>query len=123
MSNLIYPELSYTIVGLAYAVHKALGPGLLESCYEGAMVVELQRAAIPFQRQQVFPVNYKGEYIGAYIADLVVDGKIILELKSVKALNAEMKAQLINYLKLSQIPVGYLFNFHGIRLEKERLVC
>jgi GxxExxY protein len=57
MSNIIHKELSYKLVGLAYTVHKTLGPGLLESCYEGGMAVELQHAGIPFQRQQVFPVN------------------------------------------------------------------
>ena len=68
MSNIIHKELSCKLVGLAYTVHKTLGPGLLESCYEGGMAVELQHAGIPFQRQQVFPVNYKGEYIGGSFA-------------------------------------------------------
>ena len=123
MSNIIHKELSYKLVGLAYTVHKTLGPGLLESCYEGGMAVELQHAGVPFQRQQVFPVNYKGEYIGGYIADFVVDNKVILEFKSVKALNTEMTAQLINYLKISHIPVGYLINFQGIKLIWKRFVC
>jgi GxxExxY protein len=68
-------------------------------------VYELQRAGIPFERQRVYPLHYKGELVGAYIADLVVDNKIILELKSVSALNQVMEAQIINYLRLSKLPV------------------
>jgi GxxExxY protein len=123
MSHLIYEELSYKILQLAFSVHNVLGPGLLESAYEGAFCVELTRASIPFDRQKVYPLCYKGEYIGGYIADLVVDDKIIIELKSVSRLMPVMEAQLLNYLKLSKVPVGYLMNFNSIRLEWKRFVC
>ena len=86
MANVIQKELSYRLAGLACLVHKILGPDLLEQCYVGGMVVELQRLGIPFQRQQYFPVFYRGELVGSYFADLVVDNKVILEFKSVKAL-------------------------------------
>jgi GxxExxY protein len=119
---LIYPELSNRILSLAFSVHNILGPGLLESCYEGALVIELQRADIPFQRQQVFPLYYKGEMVGGYIADLVVDNTVILELKSVQALSPVMAAQLLNYLRLSGCPVGYLLNFNSTKLEWKRFV-
>ena len=66
--------------------------------------------------------HYKGELIGAYIADIVVDNAVILELKSVDALNKVMEAQIINYLKLSKVPVGYLINFNGLRVEWRRFV-
>jgi GxxExxY protein len=122
MSKLLFPELSHKVLSLAFSVHNILKLGLLESCYEGAMVVELKRAGIPFQRQQVFPLYYKGELVGAYIADLVVDQKIILELKSVKQLHEAMRAQTINYLRLSKIPVGYLINFNAASLQWERFV-
>ena len=65
----------------------------------------------------VIPLACRGEYVGAYVADLVVEGTVILELKSVKALSATMEAQLINYLKLSALPVGYLLNFCSTRVE------
>ena len=122
MSKLLFPHLSNKVLSLAFSVHNILGLGLLESCYEGAMVVELKRAGIAYQRQQVFPLYYKGEMVGAYIADLVVDGKIILELKSVQALHPAMEAQLINYLRLSKVPVGYLINFNATRLQWQRFV-
>jgi GxxExxY protein len=122
MNNIIHKELSDTIIGLAISVHRELGPGLLESAYEEGMVWELKHADIPFQRQQVYPLNYKGDYIGGYIADLVVDNKLILELKSVSALTEIMTAQVINYLKLSGISVGYLINFNSLRLEFRRFV-
>ena len=122
MSKLIHSELSNKVLSCVFSVHNILGLGLLESCYEGAMVVELKRAGIPFQRQQVFPLYYKGELVGGYIADLVVDDKIILELKSVQVLHPVMEAQLLNYLRLSKIPVGYLINFNATRVQWKRFV-
>ena len=123
MSKLIHSELSNKVLGFAFSVHNILGPGLLESCYEGAMVIELQQAGLPFERQQVFPVYYKGQMSGAYIADLVVANTIILELKSVQALGPAMEAQLLNYLRISKLPVGYLMNFQGTKLQWRRFVC
>ena len=112
----------YLSLKFAFSVHNVLGPGLLESAYEGAFVVELGLAGLPFQRQKVYPLNYKGQYVGAYIADLVIDDRIIVELKSVSKLNSVMEAQLINYLKLSHLKVGYLMNFNSTRLEWKRFV-
>ena len=106
----------------SFSVHNILGPGLLESAYEGAFCVELARAGITFERQRVFPLHYRGELVGAYIADLAVDSKIILELKSVSMLSKIMEAQLINYLRLSRLPIGYLMNFNGLKLEWKRFV-
>ena len=122
MSKLIHQNLSNKVLGCAFSVHNILGPGLLESCYEGAMVIELQRAGIQVQRQHVYPLYYKGECVGGYIADLVVESTIILELKSVQALHDVMVAQLLNYLRLSRCPLGYLMNFNGTRLEYKRYV-
>jgi GxxExxY protein len=121
-TNIIHQQLSDRVIGLALTVHHILGPGLLESAYEEGMCWELSHAAIYFDRQKVFPLRYKGDYISAYIADLVVDNAVILELKAVQAFNAAMEAQLINYLKLSKVPVGYLINFYGTKLEWKRFV-
>ena len=120
--HIIHRQLSDKVLGMAFTVHNILGPGLLESAYEGAYCVELARAGVPFERQRVFPLRYRGEYVGAYIADLVVANSIILELKSVSNLNGVMAAQLLNYLKLSRIPVGYLVNFNGVRVQWQRFV-
>jgi GxxExxY protein len=122
MAEFIYKKLSYQILGMAFSVHNILGPGLLESAYEGSMCIELSKANIPFSRQKVYPLYYKGELVGGYIADLVVDNTIILELKSVHQLTKVMEEQIINYLKLSKLPVGYLINFNATRLEWKRFV-
>jgi GxxExxY protein len=122
MEYIVHKELSGVVLDAAFAVHKTLGAGLLESCYEGAYVVELQHRCIDVARQVVYPLQYRGEYIGAYIADVVVANTIIVELKSVTKLNEVMEAQLINYLKLSKLPVGYLINFCNTRLEWRRFV-
>ncbi|MBN1698935.1 MAG: GxxExxY protein [Spirochaetales bacterium] len=108
MDSFLYKDLSYNVLGIAFKVHNTLGPGLSESAYQGALVVELKYNGIPLQMQQVYSV-YRDEYVWAYIADIVVDGKIILELKSVRQLTAGMEAQIINYLRLSGMPV---FNLH-----------
>jgi GxxExxY protein len=84
--------------------------------------VELKAASIFFEQQKVYSLEYKGVDIGGYIADIVVDNAVIIELKSVAKLNEVMDAQLINYLKLSKLAVGYLLNFHSIKVEWERLV-
>ena len=122
MSKLVHGELSNAVLGAVFTVHNTLGPGLLESAYEGALAVELKYRNLQFKRQVVYPLQYRGEYCGAYISDLVVEDLILLELKSVKELLPVMEAQVINYLRLSGVPVGYLVNFQGRRVEWRRFV-
>jgi GxxExxY protein len=122
MTEIIQKQLSDKILGIAFTVHNILGPGLLESAYEGAFCVELSRCGIPFERQKVYQLYYKGSLIGSYIADIVVDNAVICELKSVFALSKIMEAQIINYLRLSKVPVGYLLNFNDIKVEWRRFV-
>jgi len=100
MNNIIHRELTDQILGCVFTVHNILGPGLLENAYEEAMCVELRLSKIPFERQKVYPLQYKGEYIGGYIADPVVDNKVILELKSVAVLNPAMDAQRVSFPKV-----------------------
>ncbi|MBN1409311.1 MAG: GxxExxY protein, partial [Spirochaetales bacterium] len=100
-----------------------LGPGLLESAYQGAFCVGLSHAGILFECQKPYQLHFLGERIGVYVADLVVDNSLIIELKSVTQLTSVMEAQLINYLRLSRIKVGYLVNFHGTQLIFRRFVC
>ena len=120
---LIHQELSNRVLGALFTVHNIAGPGLVESAYEGALAIEFRSQGIDFSRQKVFEFVYKGEVAGSYVADMVVEDKIILELKSVRELNPVMEAQLLNYLKISGIPVGYLVNFRNTRLEWKRMVC
>ena len=122
MGRILHKELSDSVIGAAFKVHRILGPGLLESAYEAALCIELRRCGLSLGRQVVYPLYYEGELASAYLADMVVEEKIILELKSVKSLNSTMEAQLLNYLRLSGIPVGYLINFQNCRLEFERRI-
>jgi GxxExxY protein len=122
MSKLIHYQLSHKVLGIAFKVHNCIGPGLHESAYEEAFCIELANAGIRYKRQQVFPIYYSGQYISTYVADIVVENNIILELKSVRELNPVMFAQIINYLKLSRLQVGYLINFHNIKVEWKRFV-
>jgi GxxExxY protein len=122
MSKLIHSQLSHKVLGIAFKVHNIIGLGLHESAYEEAFCIELTNACIRYNRQQVFPIYYSGQYISTYVADIVVENSIILELKSVRELNPVMFAQIINYLKLSGLQVGYLLNFHNIKVEWKRFV-
>ena len=120
MASFIHKELSDKVLWAAFTVHNALGPGLLESAYEEALCVELAHLGLAFERQQVFPLAYRGEYVGAYIADLAVENTIILELKSCRVLSPAMVAQIINYLYLSGLLFGFLLYFYGTRMEWKR---
>ena len=101
------------IIGAAIEVHRELGPGLLESSYERCLFHELNLRTIHVERQKSQPIHYKGLNMDeGYRIDLLVEGKIVLELKAVDILNNVHKAQLITYLKLSQCTLGYLINFN-----------
>jgi GxxExxY protein len=115
-------ELTERVIGCAIEVHRTLGPGLLESAYEVCLCRELILREIPFERQVPIPVEYKGVKLDCgYRADLIVAGKILVEIKAVDKLGPIHEAQLLSYLKLSGIKVGHLINFnervltHGIR--------
>lgn len=106
-------DLSAKIIGAAIEVHKGLGPGLLESVYEKCLMHELVESGLQVKRQVVLPIRYKGlEFDEGYRIDLLVEGQIILELKSVEKLNDVHMAQLLTYLKLSECSLGYLMNFN-----------
>ncbi|MEA2007486.1 MAG: GxxExxY protein [Chloroflexota bacterium] len=105
--------LSREIIGAAIEVHKALGPGLLESTYEACLCKELELRGIAFKRQVELPIRYKGlELSAGYRMDIVVDNLLILELKSVEKLIPVHEAQLLTYLRLSNIWLGLLLNFN-----------
>ena len=118
----LYKELSYQIIGCCMQVHKELGCGLLEQCYHNALYFELKEAGLTVQYNAPYEVKYKGNTVGEYLADLVVEGKIILELKSVRQLGEAHQAQLINYLRISGCRAGYLLNFRNCRFEFQRFV-
>ena len=108
-----HQELTRKILGAAIEVHRALGPGLLESTYEICLCHELALRNLSFQRQVPVPVLYKGLNIECgYRADLLVEGIVVLELKSIDCILPVHEAQLITYLKLLNKPVGFLINFN-----------
>ena len=111
-------ELSTKIIGAAIEVHKQLGPGLLESTYETCLVYELKILGLSVSRQQKLPVVYKGIKLDAgYRIDLVVENKIIIEIKSVEALANIHTAQLLTYLRLKNLKLGLLINFNTVLLK------
>ena len=112
-------ELSKAVIGCAIEVHRALGPGLLESTYEICLCHELTLQAIPFERQKPIPVACKGVTLDCgYRADLVVDRRLLVEIKAIDQTSAIHDAQLLSYLKLSGLKVGLLINFN-VRMLKE----
>jgi GxxExxY protein len=94
-------DLTQRIIGCAIEVHRHLGPGLLESAYEGAMCVELSSAGIPYECQVPLPVVYKGHVVGEYRIDLIVDRAIVVELKSVERFDPVFEAQVWTYLRVT----------------------
>ena len=106
-----YTELTDSIIKLFYEVYNKLGYGFLEKVYERAMMIEFIQDGIPAVSQHPINVIYEGEIIGEYYADILVDNKVIVEIKAVKTLAEEHEAQLLNYLRATDIEVGLLLNF------------
>lgn len=107
-------ELSNKVIGLAIEVHKTVGPGLLEHVYQTCLCLELEAAGIPFRREVSVPVVYKGRTVHVgFRADIVVADAIILEIKGVAALVPAHEAQILTYLRMSGIRVGFILNFHA----------
>ncbi len=112
-----YEDLSSRIIGICIKVHTTFGPGLLESVYEHCICHELKKAGIPFRRQQPIPVIYDGEKMDVgFRADVVVDNKILLEIKSTDSITPVFKKITLTYLKLTGIEVGLLINFNVVKL-------
>jgi GxxExxY protein len=105
--------LTERIIGCAIEVHRRLGPGLLEGTYEAALCIELQIAGLTFVRQAVFPVIYKGQVIGEYRLDLIVEDTVIIEIKSVERFDPIFEAQILTYLRVTGRGVGLLMNFNS----------
>lgn len=110
---LIQENLTHQVIGAAIEVHKELGPGLLESAYQVCLADELHRREIPFRQKVGLPVQYKGKILDAgYEMNFLVNGSIVIEIKSVLDIHPVFQAQLLTYMKLSQTPVGLLINFN-----------
>jgi GxxExxY protein len=120
--KIIYKDISFRIMDAVFEVHKILGPGYSENIYESALAKEFRDRKINHERQKLIEVYYKGEKTGDYRLDMVVDGKIILELKAVSELNEIFKSQLLSYLKATGMKLGILINFGSKEVKFKRLV-
>ena len=123
MTELLYKNEVYQIIGAAMEVHRELGPGFLEPVYQEAFELELIHQSIPYIREQPLSIFYKGIKLKrTYSADFLCFDQIIVELKALSQLNGEHESQLINYLKATKLRVGILINFGAKSLEYKRMI-
>ena len=115
-------ELTYQINGAVFEVNRILGSGFLEKVYQKALLIELRKRGLKAQSEVPIQVQYKGELVGDYFADIVVEDRIILELKAIEKLQKVHEAQLLNYLKATGMHVGLLINFTHPKAEIKRMV-
>ncbi len=117
-----YKEITEKIIGCAYIVYNKMGYGFLESVYEKCLLIELRKAGLKAESQQAITVYYENQIVGDFVADVVVEDSVILELKSVRRLAKVHEAQLVNYLVATGKEVGLLLNFGEEQLEVKRKV-
>jgi len=115
-------DITYEIRGAAFTVNKILGSGFLEKVYENALLVELKKRGLKAASQVPLKVTYKDEIVGDYFADIIVEDRILVELKTVENLNKIHVAQLLNYLKATGIHLGLLINFFHPKVDIKRFV-
>ena len=119
----LYKEESYKIIGAAFAVHRELGCGFLERVYQDALEYEFKERDIPYEREKLIQIMYKGKPLGEpYPADFVCYNKIIVELKALSELDGAHRAQVINYLKATKMKLGLLINFGETSAKVERIL-
>ncbi len=115
-------NLTYTIRGCVFEVSKQLGSGFLEKVYENALAIELKQSGLYIEVQKPIDVYYKEKLVGNYIADIIVEGRILLELKATNEIHPKHKVQILNYLKATGIKVGLLINYTHPKAVIERYV-
>ena len=120
--QLLHAEVTEKIIGAAFEVHRVLGYGFLERVYQRALQAELLKLGVAVQLEYPITVNYKGVNVGDYNADLLVEGKVVVELKVAPNYNSADEAQLLNELKATGMKVGLLINFGRTKVEFKRLV-
>jgi GxxExxY protein len=121
-TNIVYPDLSYKIMGAIFEVHKKLGPGFLESIYEKALIEELSSRGIKVETQKTIDLTYRDKKIGVHRLDLIVEDKVVVELKTVERFSIHHKAQLTSYLKASGYKLGIPVNFSKSKVEYRRVL-
>jgi GxxExxY protein len=121
-SKFIDKDVTYNIIGCAMEVHKRLGNGFVESVYEEALKIELKYQGVGYEAQKKYPITYRDQVIKDFYCDLVVADKVVLEFKAIKQLGDVERAQIINYLKVTNLKVGLLINYGEKSLKYERFV-
>lgn len=122
MGNLIYEDLTYKIRKSLFSVYNELGPGFREETYKQAVMIDFKNAGVPFEHEKIYDVRYLGKKVDKYRVDILVYDKIILELKAVSELHPRFEAQLLSYLKVTQLKIGLLVNFGNQPLAIRRFV-
>ncbi len=117
-----YQEVTETIIGCAYRVYNKMGFGFVESVYEKCLLIELRKAGLKTESQKPITVYYESEIVGEFVADIIVNDAIILELKSVRRIIKAHEVQLVNYLVATGKPVGLILNFGEKKVEIKRKV-
>jgi GxxExxY protein len=120
--KLLHGPLVYSIVGAAFEVMKELRHGLHEKPYENAMVVELRKRNHALDQQRLFELCYKGVHVGDFIPDLIVDSSVIVDAKVIDRITNRERGQMLNYLRITQLRVGLILNFHKPKLEWVRII-
>ncbi len=115
-----YEQISEKIIGCAYKVYNKMGFGFLESVYEKCLLIEMRKANLKYESQKKITVTYEGETVGEFLADIIVQDTIIVELKSVKTIIKSHEIQLVNYLVATGKPIGLILNFGEERVEVKR---
>jgi GxxExxY protein len=119
---LLYSELTEQILGVYYDVYNEIGHGFLESVYANCMAIALTEARLDVQRELPIPVWFRTQQVGQFRADLLVNQRVLLELKAVQALDRSHEAQILNYLRATELEVGLILNFGGTKPQFRRLV-
>ena len=122
MTELLYKELTFAVIGAAMEVHGTLGSGFLEAVYQVALERELTLRGISFEKQVKLPVTYKDVLVGEYFADFIIDGKLIVEIKAVSNLNSQHQAQAMHYLAATGCRLALLPNFGTGSLQHRRVI-
>jgi GxxExxY protein len=122
MTELLYKELTFAVIGAAMEVHQILGLGFLEAVYQSALERELTLRKIPFEPQVHLPVTYKHVLVGEYIADLIVEAKLIVEIKAVSRFTPNHQSQAMHYLTATGLRLALLLNFGAGSLQHQRVI-
>jgi len=117
---MLYKDISETVIGASFEVMNELGGGFLESVYQKALVIALRQKGLLVEEQVPLAVLFRGENVGQFFADIIAEGRVLVELKSAKNLAPEHQVQIINYLKATGMEVGLLINFGPTKLEYRR---